>query len=177
VKLPDHVDARLYELEADIERLEAKRQAYDPDDIARGGAFVILNHDGMVWIERGFIRPGNEKPRPEAEQAGEAPLAGDTEGGDNQGPQDENAEGESSTNEDDDDRPLSDSLVRDLTAHRTLGLRLNLSEQPDVALVAATHALSAQIFYLGAEAHVIGIQPIKTDLAAQADGIEDTAAA
>ena len=176
-ELPDHVDARLCELEAEIERLEAKRQAYDPDDIARGGAFVILNHDGMVRIERGFIRPGDEKPRRDAEQAGEASVARDTEGGDGQAlQQDENGEGESATDEEDDDRPLSDSLVRDLTAHRTLGLRLNLSEQPDVALVAATHALSAQIFYLGADAHVVGIQPIKTDLAAHADGIEDTAA-
>jgi ParB family chromosome partitioning protein len=175
-ELPDHVDARFCELEADIERLEAKRHAYDPDDIARGGAFVILNHDGMVRIERGFIRPGDEKPRPDAEQAGEASVADETEGGDSQGPQDENGEGESASDEDDDDRPLSDSLVRDLTAHRTLGLRLNLSEQPEVALVAATHALSAQVFYLGADAHVVGIQPIKTDLRAHADGIEDTAA-
>jgi ParB family transcriptional regulator, chromosome partitioning protein len=175
-ELPDHVDARFCELEADIERLEAKRQAYDPDDIARGGAFVILNHDGMVRIERGFIRPGDEKPRPEAEQAGEAAVAGETEGGDGRAPQDEKEEGESATDEDDDDRPLSDSLVRDLTAHRTLGLRLDLSEQPEVALVAATHALSAQIFYLGADAHVVGIKPIKTDLAAHADGIEETAA-
>ncbi len=85
-------------------------------------------------------------------------------------------EGENATDEEDDDRPLSDVLVRDLTAHRTLGLRLNLTEQPDVALVAATHALAAQIFFLGADAHVVGIQPIKTDLAAHADGIEDTAA-
>jgi ParB family chromosome partitioning protein len=175
-ELPDHVDARFCELEAEIERLEAKRQAYDPDDIARGGAFVILNHDGMVRIERGFIRPGDEKPRPEAEQAGEASVAGETEGGDGQAPQDEKEEGESATGEDDDDRPLSDSLVRDLTAHRTLGLRLNLSEQPELALVAATHALSMQIFYLGAHAHIIGMQPIKTDLAAHADGIEDTKA-
>jgi ParB family chromosome partitioning protein len=98
-------------------------------------------------------------------------------GGQGQAPQDENGEGESATDPEDDDRPLSDSLVRDLTAHRTLGLRLNLSERPEVALVAATHALSAQIFYLGADAHVVGIQPIKTDLAAHADGIEDTAAA
>jgi ParB family chromosome partitioning protein len=175
-ELPDHVDARFCELEAEIERLEAKRQAYDPDDIARGGAFVILNHDGMVRIERGFIRPEDEKPRPEAEQAGEASVAGETEGGDGQAPQDENGDDESATDEDDDDRPLSDGLVRDLTAHRTLGLRLDLSEQPEVALVAATHALSAQIFYLGADAHVVGIQPIKTDLAAHAEGIEDTAA-
>jgi len=175
-ELPDHVDARLCELEAEIERLEANRQAYDPDDIARGGAFVILNIDGMVRIERGFIRPGDEKPRSEAEQASEAAVAGDTEDGGSQRLRDANGEGASATDEEDDDRPLSDSLVRDLTAHHTLGLRLNLSEQPEIAIVAATHALSAQIFYLGAEAHVVGIQPIKTDLAAHADGIEDTAA-
>lgn len=78
--------------------------------------------------------------------------------------------------EDDEDRPVSDLLVRDLTAHRTLGLRLNLSEQPEVAIIAVTHALAAQIFYFGADAHVVGIQPVKTDLAGHADGIEDTQA-
>src|SRR5260370_20183029 len=83
-ELPDHVDARLCELQAVSERREAKRQAYDPDDIARGGAFVILHHDGMVRIERGFVPPEDEKPRPEAEQAGDASEVRDTEGGDGQ---------------------------------------------------------------------------------------------
>jgi ParB family transcriptional regulator, chromosome partitioning protein len=174
-ELPDHVDGRLCELEAEIDRLEAKRHAYDPDDIARGGAFVILNHDGTVRIERGFIRPGDEK-KAEADQAGETPAAGDTELVEGQAPQDEDGEGEEAIDEEDDDRPLPDSLVRDLTAHRSLGLRLNLIEQPEIAIVAVTHALSAQIFYLGADAHVAGIQPIKTDLAAHADGIDDTVA-
>jgi ParB family chromosome partitioning protein len=137
---------------------------------------VTLNYDRMVRIERGFTRPEDERPRPEAEQAGEASVAGDTEGGDSQTLQHENGEGESATGEEDDDRPLSDILVCDLTAHRTLGLRLDLSDQPEVALVAATHALAAQIFYLGADAHVVGIQPIKTDLAAHAGGIEDATA-
>ena len=40
--------------------LEAERQAYDPADIARCGAFVILNHDGTVRIERGFVRAEDE---------------------------------------------------------------------------------------------------------------------
>jgi ParB family chromosome partitioning protein len=172
----DEVDARFGELEAEIERLEAKRQAYDCDDIARGGAFVILNHDGAVRIERGFIRPADEKPQPEAEQTAEASVAGDPEGSDDQAMQDESGEGATADDEEEDDRPVSDVLVRDLTAHRTLGLRLNLSEQPEVAIVAVTHALAAQIFYLGADAHVVGIQPIKTDLAGHADGIEDTPA-
>ena len=45
--------------------LEAKRLAYDPADIARCGAFVILNHDGTVRIERGFVRAEDEQPEPE----------------------------------------------------------------------------------------------------------------
>ncbi|MBV9561703.1 MAG: ParB/RepB/Spo0J family partition protein, partial [Bradyrhizobium sp.] len=175
-ELPDDVDARFGELEVEIERLEARRTAYDPKDIARGGAFVVLNHDGTVRIERGFIRAADEKPRSEAEPPEEALEAKEAEGAASQPGQDGEGDHESGTEEEDDDRPLSDTLVRDLTAHRTLGLRLNLSEQPDVAVVAVTHTLAAQIFYLGANAHVVGIQPIKTDLATHADGIEDTPA-
>jgi ParB family transcriptional regulator, chromosome partitioning protein len=63
-ELPDEVDARFGELEAEIERMEAKRLAYDPADIARCGAFVILNHDGTLRIERGFIAVGDEQPEP-----------------------------------------------------------------------------------------------------------------
>ncbi|MDI4231700.1 ParB N-terminal domain-containing protein [Bradyrhizobium sp. Arg237L] len=174
-ELGDDVDARFGELEAEIERLEAKRQAYDPDDIARGGAFVILNHDGTIRIERGFIRPADEKPQAETEEGSDAQApneCGETDGHAAQGDNGEEVVAE----EEDDDRPLSDVLVRDLTAHRTLGLRLNLSEQPETAIVGVTHALAAQIFYLGADAHVVGIQPVKTDLAGHADGIEDTPA-
>jgi ParB family transcriptional regulator, chromosome partitioning protein len=174
-ELPDDADARFGKLEAEIERLEARRTAYDPEDVARGGAFVILNHDGTLRIERGFIRCGDEKPQSEAEPP-QALEAREAEGADRQALQDGEGDGENGKEEEDDDCPLSDILVRDLTAHRTLGLRLNLSEQPDAAIVAVTHALAAQIFYLGANAHVVGIQPIKTDLATHADGIEDTPA-
>jgi ParB family chromosome partitioning protein len=177
-ELPDDVDARLSELEAEIERLEAKRQAYDPADIARCGAFVILNHDGTVRIERGFIRVEDEQPEPETHAA-----SGEGEGGgavNEDGRTDPNgAGGESLDREDedaDDHKPLSDILIRDLTAHRTLGLRLVLSEQPDIAIVAVTHALSAQIFYRGADAHVLDIRPASAALASHADGIEDTRA-
>lgn len=171
-ELPDEVDARFGELEAEIERLEARRQAYDPDDIARGGAFVILNHDGTVRIERGFIRSEDERPKPETEEPGDH-----SEPGEEVADRDPAQSGEGKQEggeEEEDDRPLSDTLVRDLTAHRTLGLRLNLSEQPEIAIVAATHALAAQIFYFGSDVHVVGIQPVKTDLAGHADGIEDT---
>ena len=172
-ELPDDVDARFGELEGEIERLEAKRQAYDPDDIARGGAFVILNHDGAVRIERGFIRREDERPQSRTEPVDETSAIDRREAADDQ---QEGNKHENATDEEEDDRPLSDALVRDLTAHRTLGLRLNLGERPEIAIVAVTHALAAQIFYVGADAHVVGIQPIRTDLGGHADGIEDTPA-
>jgi ParB family transcriptional regulator, chromosome partitioning protein len=178
-ELPDEVDARFGELEAEIERLEAKRQAYDPADIARCGAFVILNHDGTVRIERGFVRAEDEKPEPETHA-----VIGEGEGGnsvnDDGGTVPNGMTGGNTLDAEDEDaddhKPLSDILIRDLTAHRTLGLRLALSEQPDVAVLAVTHALSAQIFYRGADAHVLDIRPVSTMLASHADGIEDTKA-
>lgn len=174
-ELPDEIDARFGELETKIEQLESKRQAFDPGDVARGGAFVILNHDGTLRIERGFIRPEDDKAQPEPGQEGDAHTPDEEGGGGDQTTRDgEREEGENE--EEDEQQRLSDTLVRDLTAHRTLGLRLNLSEKPDVAIVAVTHALAAQIFYVGANAHVLGVQPVRADLATHAVGIEDTPA-
>jgi ParB family chromosome partitioning protein len=174
-ELSDEVDARFGELEAEIERLEAKGTAYDPADIADCGVFVILSHDGSLRIERGFIRAEDERP-----QAYDA--SGEGEGGDTaheDGGTDADGEaGDERGNEEDEEghKPLSDILIRDLSAHRTLGLRLALSEQPDIAIVAVTHAFAAQIFYRGADAHVLDIRPVSTLLASHADGIEDTQA-
>ena len=176
-ELADEVDARFGELEAAIERLEAKRLAYDPADIARCGAFVILNHDGTLRIERGFVRAEDEKQEPDAHEVsgeGEGGEASDDGGCGPNGSGDESVDGEDE--EADDEKPLSDILIRDLTAHRTLGLRLALREQPEIAIVAVTHALSAQIFYRGADAHVLELRPNSTYLASHADGIEDTKA-
>jgi ParB family transcriptional regulator, chromosome partitioning protein len=132
-----------------------------------------------VRIERGFIRAEDEKPEPETQN-----VSGEGEGGntvnDHSGAvRNGIARGESMDGEDedaDDHKPLSDILVRDLTAHRTLGLRLALSEQPEVAVIAVIHTLAAQIFYRGADAAVLDIRPSSTLLASHADGIEDTKA-
>jgi len=176
-ELADEVDARFGELEAEIERLEGRRLAYDPADIARCGAFVILNHDGTVRIERGFVRAEDEKQEPDAHEGsggGEGGEASDDGESGSNGDGDETLDGEDEDGED--EKPLSDILIRDLTAHRTLGLRLALREQPEIAIVAVTHALLAQIFYRGADAHVLELRPTSTYLASHADGIEDTKA-
>lgn len=186
VDLPNEVDQRFRELEAETERIDAKRHAYDPDQIARGGVFVVLSHDGEARIERGFVRAEDEATAPEEAEDAETVIDGvrvngdgeivedgdgDESGGDVSAlePKDEEAE--------EDGKPLSDSLIRDLTAHRTLALRLALGEQSDMALIAVTHTLAAQTFYRGGEAHCLEIRPISASLGGHADGIEDTAEA
>ncbi|MCJ8509815.1 ParB N-terminal domain-containing protein [Rhizobium lemnae] len=177
-ELPEEADQRFGELEAEIERIDAKRHAYDADEIARGGVFVILNHDGTARIERGFIRAEDEAPEPEGGDDGETVNV--TEDGEIVGDEDDGEDAE--PNPEDEDagdagKPLSDALIRDLTAHRTLGLRLALGEQPDMALVAVVHALAAQTFYRGGEASCLEIRLTSAYLASHADGIKDTPAA
>jgi len=179
VDLPAEVDQRFAELEAEIERIAAKRHAYDADEIARGGVFVILNHDGTARIERGFIRVEDEAPEPEEADSATHEVDGMTvtEEGEIVG-EAGNGEDEEPYTEDEDagdaGKPLSDLLIRDLTAHRTLGLRLALGEQSDMALVAVVHALAAQTFYRGGEASCLEIRLTSAYLASHADGIEDT---
>jgi len=189
VDLPPDVDQRFAELEAEIERINAKRHDYDADEIARGGVFVVLSHDGEARIERGFIRPEDEAPESEEERVedgstvidgvrvnGDGEVMDDGEhNGDGHPVSGHEPEGEDAA---EDGKPLSDALIRDMTAHRTLALRLALGEQPDMALIAATHALAAQTFYRGGgDAHCLDIRPTSSYLANHAEGIEDTAAA
>jgi len=179
-ELPDNVDQRFGELETEIERIDALRHAYDPDEIARGGVFVVLSPDGEARIERGFIRAEDEKPEPEESEDGETVIDGVRVNDDGEVIEEGDHAATHDAEDDDaedDDTPLSDLLVRDLTAHRTLGLRLALGEQPDMALLAVTHALAAQTFYRGIDAHCLDIRPVSASLGGHADGIEDTAAA
>ncbi|MFH3479124.1 ParB/RepB/Spo0J family partition protein [Xanthobacter variabilis] len=173
-ELPDEADRRFGELEAEIERIDAKHHAYDADEIARGGVFVILNHDGTARIERGFIRAEDEAPRPEDVEGAtiteDGEIVGEGDGEDAEPQPDDEDAGDAG-------KPLSDLLIRDLTAHRTLSLRLALGEQPEMALVAVVHAMAAQTFYRGGEASCLEIRLTSAYLASHADGIENTPAA
>ncbi|MFV3131287.1 ParB/RepB/Spo0J family partition protein [Niveispirillum sp. KHB5.9] len=174
-ELPADVEARLAELDGEIDRLAARQQAYDPDTIARGGVFVVLGHDGQARIERGFIRPEDEKPaEPEPAAVSEENEAVSHSG-------DGRTEAASAPDGEDEDmgegRPLSDLLVRDLTAHRTLGLRLALGKHPDIAVIALTHALVSSLFAIETDGTCLDIRAHSTPLSGHADRIDDTAAA
>ena len=170
--MPEEVAEKLTALDAEIDAISAKRSAYDPQIVAHGGAFVVLNHDGAVRIERGFIRLEDEalafaRPESDAYDAGE-PVAPepDTE---------EDGEDAIEPVEEDEEpgKPISDSLTRDLSAYRTLALRVALAEQPDMALIVLTHTLTAQLFYSYAEAGCLEVRPTVTALGSHAEGIED----
>ena len=94
--------------------------------------------------------------------------------GDDEQPEDGDEDAQDEDEDEEPGKPISDSLTRDLSAYRTLALRVALGERPDMALIALTHTLTAQLFYSYAEAGCLEVRPTVTPLGSHADGIEDT---
>ncbi|MHB0698972.1 ParB/RepB/Spo0J family partition protein [Roseomonas mucosa] len=144
-ELPDVIDQRLGEIEQALEAFENRPVSYDQADIAIAGAFVSLNADGSLSIDRGYVRAEDE---PQAEPDAEA-FEGDqpdtpavqraviTIGGKPAEPEDD---------EEDGIKPLPERLVIELTAHRTLALRNALAEHPHVAMTMLLHKLLSDTF-------------------------------
>ncbi len=160
--LPPDIEARLSDLDAELAAF-GDGYAFEPDDLGRGGVFVVVGHDGTPRIERGLIRP--EDARPALSEDGH-PSADDGEGG-----------GEVERQEDDaGPAPLSDRLIADLTAHRTAAMRDALANHPEVALIAVIHALVLRTFYAGHAATCLDIRMGSAALGRDAEGVEDSAA-
>ncbi|PZR43666.1 MAG: chromosome partitioning protein ParB, partial [Stutzerimonas stutzeri] len=161
-EMPEDEAARLQAVSDEIDAISARRSAYDPQIVANGGVFVVLAHDGAVRVERGFIRPEDEAaafPQPEAEGDAVEPEPDDSE-------QDDDGAVIEPVEEEDEEpgKPISDSLTRDLSAHRTMALRVALAERPDLAVIALTHTLTAQTFYSYTEAGCLEVRPTMTPL-------------
>jgi ParB family chromosome partitioning protein len=167
-ELPPEVEARFAEIDAALDAF-GDGTAYDPEEIARGGVFVILGQDGVARIERGLIRP-EDVPAPEPDpEPGEAEVQMEDQG-DERGPEAEEPEEESGA-------PLSERLVLDLTAHRTLALRDALAANATVALSAVVHALALSAFYPAYERPTcLEIKAVSAYLDGHAPGIDDTRA-
>jgi ParB family chromosome partitioning protein len=106
-------------IEAEIEALKGE-DAYASETLACAGAIVTLAHDGTPRIERGHVRPEDDTRRASTKvksARGDGPA------------------------------PLSEKLVAELTASRTLALREALGRTPEVALAALTHALAEATFF------------------------------
>jgi ParB family chromosome partitioning protein len=147
-ELPEEIDQRLGELEEMIEALDDRPVRYDPADIARAGIFVSLDRDGSLYVERGYVRPEDEAPATPATD-GEAEHDDVDEGGSRVVVITVGGEAAESEDEPEDAgiRPLSDRLVTELTAQKTVALGAELAGQPDVALTVVVHALTLGTLY------------------------------
>jgi ParB family chromosome partitioning protein len=182
-EFPEEVDTRLGEIETALEAFEQRPVLYDAAEVARAGAFVSIDSAGVLRIERGYVRAEDEPPV----AAEDKHASGDSETGDTADPgttaasdDEPGAAGASGVEEPDEDegvRPLSDRLFTELSAHRTLALRDAVGNDPDVAFVAALHALTLKLFYPYPLDTCVDIEPKRLIFGAQAPGLADTASA
>jgi ParB family chromosome partitioning protein len=117
-----------------------------------------------LHVERGYVRPEDEEPvapaeseEEEEQDAGEASTGTVTRpNGAHNGASATSrvpsspSPGQSPTESDEEDegfRPLSDRLMTELTAYRTLALREAVANDPDTAYLAILHALCLKLFY------------------------------
>ena len=176
-QLTDEQDQRMGELETAIEALNARPVVYDADEVVRAGAFVSIAADGSLRIERGYVRSEDELPvEPELTDdgyaegeagAGDAGVEGDEPDGPAVIPAIEPEEDEGL-------RPIPDKLLTELTAHRTLALRHALGERPDVAFLAALHALALGVFYTYRSDTCLELDLKSVQFGSQAPGLNDT---
>jgi ParB family chromosome partitioning protein len=175
--LPPEIEARLAEIEEAL--AAAPDHDFDPQEVAYAGVMVVLGHDGAVRIERGMVRAEDvpaPEPEPETEADPDAAMeAGGT--GDAAPPWDEDPAEAEDEPVGDPGAPLPARLVADLTAHRTAAMRQTLGDNPDLALVALTHALVCRVFVqYGAMPSCLDIRLTSLHLPGEGDGIEGSRA-
>ena len=179
--LSEEVDIRLAELEAAIEAFNNPPVTYDPAEVGRAGAFVSVDANGQLRVERGFVRPEDEPPV--VIDPVEGPSIEPTQPGDPAAPSRTvitvggqplpEPDGE----EDDTLRPLSERLVTELTAHRTLALRDAIAVDPDTAHLAVLHALCLPAFYHFGSDTCLELSAKSASFGTQAPGLAESASA
>lgn len=179
-ELPDDVDARLGEIETAMEAFQNRPVVYDAAEKAQAGVFVSVDRSGGLRVERGYVRPEDER-RPDATAADDG--EGDADDGDTPAGSDaadlssEGADQNDAEDEEDTIRPLPDRLITELTAHRTLALRDALARDPEVAFIAALHLFCLKTFYPYAVESCLEIDAKSAYFASQAPGLADTPSA
>ena len=143
--LPDEVDSRLTEIDAELTPLTNRPVVYEPDEMARAGVFVSLAHDGRLRIDRGYVRPEDE-PVAENDAASVDSEAGQQASGPAISVGGQVQDEHQGDDEDDAIRPLPDRLVSELTAVRTVALRNALAQDSQAAFIAILHALTLSVF-------------------------------
>src|SRR5262249_55064138 len=144
------------------------------------GAFVSIDGSGKLRVERGYVRLEDEPAVHEHELEGEAESNGieaDSPGGTNAQRTGSPVSEEREEEEEQGIKPIPDWLMTELTAYRTLALRDALAQDPDVAFLAALHALSLKLFYRYTSESCLDIDVKSVVFGSQVPGLNDTAMA
>lgn len=186
-ELPDEVDARLGELEEAIEAVQNRSDVFRPAEVVHAGAFVSIDGEGGLQVERGYIRREDQAALAAATAVPDREVnaaATDLDGGDGTTPPTQHAtitvEGQTAADaeeEDDAIRPLPDRLVMELTAHRTLALRDAVACHAEVAMTALLHKLCLDAFYQTYVPGCLEAGVRHPQLPAQAPDLNDSASA
>ncbi|WP_094462437.1 ParB/RepB/Spo0J family partition protein [Pannonibacter phragmitetus] len=146
-EFPDHIDQRMGEIEKQLEAFERRPVIYDPAEIGIAGAFVSVDEDGELMVDRGWVRPQDE---PVETVEGDTPETDGDEGGDGVQRTVITIGGQPAEPESDEDevtiKPLPERLVAELTAHRTVALRDAVGANPHIAMTALLHKLVRDTF-------------------------------
>ncbi|MGY3138349.1 ParB family chromosome partitioning protein [Bradyrhizobium sp. USDA 4501] len=180
-ELPDAIDQRLGEIEQALDVFEQRPTIYDPVDIAIAGVFISIDADGSLSVDRGYVRPEDERP---AEPEGDDATETDGDIDPSATPAVQRAvitigaqAAEPENDEDDYIKPLPERLVIELTAHRTLALRNAVAEHPDVAMTMLLHKLVSDTFRHTAPTGCLEANVRHIFFSAQSEELKDSAPA
>jgi len=147
---PPEVDARLEAIDKAMQA-HGPDYAYTPEARARAGVMVMLGHDGLARFERGLIRTEDAAPTPPPPWEEDGTADDDDPGYAGTGGirAEEAGDGGDADGSGDAPAPLSDRLLVDLTARKTMGLRDIVQADIGAALATVVHAMALQVFYPG----------------------------
>jgi ParB family transcriptional regulator, chromosome partitioning protein len=150
----DEASEELDRVSSELELLRAKKEAW-PEEKGHAGVVISLDYDGDVQVVRGLTKPGEQVNDEEAVV---------------QSPTQPSRKEKSSNG-------YSDSLLADLSAHRTAALREVLASQPERALTALLHALAGRVFFNGPLESCIEITPAIVELGKFSETVGESKAA
>ena len=120
------LSAALDDLDDRLDTARAALRVWTPEQMARAGALLRIDHAGSVSVHRGLTRPEDRSADGNDEKGDEAGR--DAHAGTRKRPE------------------FSEKLMRDLTAHRTAALQAALVQNPQVALVTLVHRMAESVF-------------------------------
>ncbi len=136
-----------------IDRITDATVSWGEEDMGRAGAIVSLDYQGNLAVTRGLVRS----------EDGARSTPSDPEKGEG-----ENQKGNGA---------YSETLLEELSAHRTLALQETLAAKPEAALTAFLHALVLRTFFGEHHETCVNIRPVSLNFGSHAEGIGESAAA